>query len=76
MMIEFMSLVESKHCKFFYLIILEGLSGKNYFFSKTEIWSIDENDDTVNMKIAEPNLIDYGLYPELFIVDSDFCAKK
>ena len=40
------------------------------------MWSLDENDDTVNMKIADPNLKDYYFYPELFIVDSDFCTKK
>ena len=45
-------------------------------FSKTEIWSLDENDNTIHMKIADPNLKDYSLYPELFIVDSDFCTKK
>ena len=45
-------------------------------FSKTEIWSLDENDDTVNMKIADPNLKNYWYYPVLFIVDSDFCTKK
>ena len=43
--------------------------------SKTEVWTLDENDDTNNMKIAEPNLHNY-YYPELFIVDSDFCTKK
>ena len=48
----------------------------NYLYSKTEIWSLDVNDDTVNMKIAEPNLKDYMYYPELFIVDSNFCTKK
>ena len=45
-------------------------------FSKTEIWSLDENDNTINLKIAEPNLTNYGYYPELFIVDPDFCIKK
>ena len=45
-------------------------------FSKTEIWSLDENDNTINMKIADPNLKNYPFYPELFIVDSDFCTKK
>ena len=44
--------------------------------SKTEVWTLDENDDTINMKIAEPTLNNYSLYPELFIVDSDFCTKK
>lgn len=47
-----------------------------YTFSKTEIWSLDENDNTVNMKMAEPDLSLYVYYPELFIVDSDFCTKK
>ena len=45
-------------------------------FSETEIWSLDETDNTVYVKIAEPNLNDYRMYPELFIVDSDFCIKK
>ena len=47
-----------------------------FFFSKTEIWSIDEVDDTVKIKIAEPTLHYYQYGPELFIVDSDFCTKK
>ena len=45
-------------------------------FSKTEIWSLDENDNMVNLKIADPNLSDYSWFPELFIVNSDFCVKK
>ena len=48
----------------------------NFFFSKTEIWSLDENDDIIGMEIAEPKLNRYEDYPELFIVDSDFCTKK
>ena len=47
-----------------------------YLFSETEIWSMDDEDDTVNMKIADPILNNYRVYPELFIVDSDFCTKK
>ena len=72
MVIEFMSSVDMEHCKTFYIksVLLINL------FSETEIWSLDENDDTVNMKIAEPNLNNYYAYPELFIVDSDFCTKK
>ena len=72
MKIEFMSSVEVEHCKTFHTkpaLIIDLLS-------KTEIWSLDENDDTVNMKIAEPNLDEYSYYSELFIVDSDFCTKK
>ena len=44
--------------------------------SPTEIWSMDETDDTINVKIAEPSLYYYDLYPELFLVDSDFCTKN
>ena len=72
MKIEFMSSVEQEHCKAFHIqpaLII-------YLLSKTEIWSLDENDDTVNMEIAEPNLKNYQFYPELIIVDSDFCTKK
>ena len=47
-----------------------------HLLSKTEIWTLDENDDTINMKIAEPSLYYYADYPELFIVDSDFCTQK
>ena len=47
-----------------------------HLFSKTEIWSLDKNDDTINMKVVEPNLYHYAYYPELFIVDSDFCTNK
>ena len=41
-----------------------------------EVWILDDNEDTINMKIAEPKLANYSWYPELFIVDSDFCIKK
>jgi len=47
-----------------------------YFYSQTEIWTLDEYDNTVNMKLAEPKLNQYQRYPELFIVDSDYCTKK
>ena len=47
-----------------------------HLLSKTEVWTLDENDDTINMKIAEPTLDSYFWYPELFSVDSDFCTKK
>ena len=70
--IEFMSSVEMEHCKTFHIksaLIID-------LFSKTEIWSLDENDDTVNTKIAEPKLDEYSYYPELLIVDSDFCTRK
>ena len=47
-----------------------------YLLSKTEVWTLNENDDTINMKIAEPTLSNYAYYPVLFIVDSDFCTNK
>ena len=72
MKIEFMSSADMEHCKTFH--IKPAL--KIDLLSKTEIWTLDENDDTINMKIAEPTLDNYAYYPELFIVDSDFCTKK
>ena len=72
MVIEYMSSVEKEHCKTFHVKSALLI----YILSKTEIWLLDENDDTVNVKIAEPNLQGYKYYPELFIVDSDFCIKK
>ena len=72
MVIEYMSSVDQDHCKTFRVKSTLLI----YLLSETEIWSLDENDDTVNMKIAEPNLNNYVFYPELFIVDSDFCTKK
>ena len=66
-----------QHCMSFNIQSFSNfLQGKKYLFSKTEIWSLDENDESVNMKNAEPSLTYYGVYPELFIVDSDFCTKK
>ena len=51
-----------------YILILNGF--------RTEIWSLHDNDNTVNMKIAEPTLTNYRYYPELFIVASDFLHQK
>ena len=41
----------------------------------TEIWSLDENDNT-NVKVAEPKLPRYEWYPALFLVPSDYCSKN
>jgi len=57
------------------IFVVGGYSGYHESF-KTEIWTLDENDSTINMKIAEPYLSGYQYYPELFIVDSDFCTTK
>ena len=46
------------------------------FFSSTEIWSMDNNDNSVNVKVAEPILSYYAYYPELFLVPSDFCSRN
>ena len=46
------------------------------FVLSTEIWSLDEDGNTVNVKVAEPVLISYVWYPELFLVPSDFCSKN
>ena len=84
MMIKFMSSVDGEHSMSFninFLILIVFLFSERhekmiYLFRKTEIWSLDEKDDTINMKIADPNLNNYRYYTELFIVDSDFCTKK
>ena len=77
MKIEFMSSVDMEHCKSFDVIFgLKLVRMFIYLLSKTEVWTLDENDDTINMKVAEPNLNRYYYYPELFIVDSDFCTKN
>ena len=37
---------------------------------------MDNNDNIINMKIAEPELDGYAFYPELFVVPFDFCLKN
>ena len=77
MMIESMSSVDMVPGRFFISNLSWALWKKMIdLFSETEIWTLDETDNTVNVKIAEPNLNSYRFYPELFIVDSDFCTKK
>ena len=39
----------------------------------TEIWSIDGQ--SKNIQLAEPTLNDYTWYPELMIVDTNYCVK-
>ena len=41
--------------------------------SYTEIWSMDES--SKNIKLAEPKLYRYTMYPELALVDINFCVK-
>ena len=65
-------MISVKHCK----STIFGLVASLISFSPTEIWSFDDNDNAITMKLAEPSLYQYYSYPELFIVDSDFCTKK
>ena len=44
-------------------------------FLSTEIWSMDDNQNNINIKVTEPDLYNYAGYPELFLVPSDFCSK-
>ena len=73
MKIGYMLLVEKATCECLNSSLCLKLNSK---FSPIEVWSIDAEDDTVNMKIAGPDLYQYQEYPELFIVDSDFCTKN
>ena len=43
------------------------------FSSYTEIWSMD--DGAKNIKLADPKLRVYANYPELALVDINFCVK-
>ena len=43
------------------------------FLRYTEIWSMDEG--SKNIKLADPKLTDYYYYPELVLVDINFCVK-
>ena len=45
----------------------------SYFFRYTEIWSIDGESKII--KLADPQLDGYSYYPELFLVDIDYCVK-
>ena len=46
-----------------------GGYGKQY----VEIWSLDE--ESKNIKLAEPILDGYNGFPELFLVDTSFCVN-
>ena len=43
------------------------------FLRYTEIWS--DNEGSKNIKLAEPKLTNYQYYPELILVDTQFCVK-
>ena len=40
----------------------------------TEIWSLDE--ESFVIKLAEPRLTGYNGFPELWLVDRNFCVQK
>ena len=42
-------------------------------FRYTEIWSDDEGSKSI--KLADPKLNGYFYYPELMLVDTNFCVK-
>ena len=44
------------------------------FLRYTEIWSDDEG--SKNIKLADPKLSGYSEYPELVLVDTNFCIKS
>ena len=44
-----------------------------YFFRYTEMWSLDG--ESKNIELAQPELGAYYRYPELVLVDINFCVK-
>lgn len=44
------------------------------YFRYTEIWS-DKN-GTKKIELAEPQLVDHFDYPELALVDTNFCVRR
>ena len=51
---------------------------KSFHFSirPTEILSLTDDDEIDNINIADPTLDGYSFYPEIFLVDSDFCTRN
>ena len=47
---------------------------KYTFLRYTEIWSDDGGSKSI--KLADPKLKDYHYYPELVVVDTQFCVKS
>ena len=45
----------------------------SHYFRKTEQWSLSEKEKGYNGENVEPTLEYYYTYPELFLVQSDFC---
>ena len=42
--------------------------------SSTEIFDLDENGDIQKIVYSDSSLFNYEYFPELFIVDPDFCS--
>jgi len=51
-------------------VFIVGGFGEQY----TEIWSKENN--SYNIKLASPKVNDFRHYPELLLVDPNFCVKK
>ena len=47
-----------------------------FIISPTEIWSLTDEDEIANINIAEPFLKNYSYFPEIFLVNSDFCTRN
>ena len=45
-------------------------------FRKTEIISLGEHNEIIEIIETEPRLDNYQVYPELFLVDSKFCVQN
>ena len=56
---------------------LTSSPGRHFMiFSPTEIWSLTDQDEIQTINIAEPTLNLYESYPEIFLVNSDFCTRN
>ena len=75
MAIKFMSLVELTQSKFLFSnprkIFIER--SESLLFRYTEIWSVVEG--SKNIQLAYPKLAGYYHYPELVLVDVNFCVE-
>ena len=47
-----------------------------FYFRPTEIWSLTDEEEISAIHIVEPTLDSYKDYPEIFLVDSDFCTRN
>ena len=69
MFIRFMLLVVTVYCEFQHSFKI--MSEK--MLSLTEILTLDVNNEISGVTETEPKLWQYSFYPELFLVDANFC---